>query len=330
MGRNAKRNGKIVPERVLIWWTMKNSVINRLFSCIAVLLAGFITLSDAYAQRARLPLPLERPAAVYDETLSAPLSSGDQGSLVDVLSFNGQIYPPSDLDGRPHPSNTVLFTTRVGAGVDPIQMPGSFMASIIPRPSVPFFVRVYNAPTYEESTFYEDSDVHSPSETVDVAFYPALTATTNAIDDGDADNDGIHNSWERSLGLNMSQPDSDGDGVNDDVESVMGTDPLNANSVVPPFTIGSMGGRTLVADWDLDAPVEEHVPAALRESLSSSISVSSDPYANFIYRLQASDGLPGMWRSVDSGLVGEWPVSLSLPESTNAVQIYRVIMQVKE
>jgi hypothetical protein len=296
----------------------------------AFIACGFVMINDkAAAQTARVPLPLERPGVVYDHTLGSPVSADNGGSLVHVLSYSGAIRPPA-FDGTPHLSNTVLFTTRVGAGVNANEMPGTFITSIIPRPSAPFFVRVYNAPTLDEATFYEDSNIHSPVDTMDVAFYPAMTATTNAIDTGDYDGDGINNSWERALGLNMSQQDTDGDGVSDAMEIAMGTDPLNANSVVPPFELGQAGPGMLVADWDLNTEAEGDAAEVLRRSLNEGVTVSSDPFANFVYLLQSSDGLPGEWHNLKTGLVGEWPAYMSMTESTNAVKFYRVIMQVSE
>ena len=283
----------------------------------------------AGAQNPRLPLPLERPAAVYDHTAIRPLSAEGGGSLVHVLAYNGVIHPPA-TDGTPHPSNTVLYTTHVGVGVDPNELPGAFSTSIIPRPTTMFFVRVYNAPTLEEATFYEDSDLHAPSVSFDVPFHPAMTATTNAIDTRDFSGDGINNSWKRALGLDVYATDTDGDGIDDSVEIAMGTDPLNVSSVVPPFMLGRLDGGTLVADWDLDAAPEGDVPEVLRQSMSEGISVSSDPYANFTYFMQASDNVASGWQSVKTGLVGEWPVYMSMTESTNAVQFYRVIMKIGE
>lgn len=293
----------------------------------SILAAVFFT-TPVPAQTARVPLPLRQTDAVYDQFLAAPLSQ-ERMDLVHVLSATGGVIYPPQMNGQPHPENPVIFTTSIGVGV-PDEMAGCFATSIIPRPKFPFFVRVYNAPTLDEATFYEDSSIHTPADTVDVAFYPTLTATTNAIDTGDYDADGINNSWERALGLNMSQQDTDGDGVNDATEIEMGTDPLNANSVLPPFMLGAGGPYTLVADWDPHATPDYNAPAPLLQSLSSAIQTTSDPYANLIFSLQVADALPGPWYNVTSGMVGDWPAQLEAPETTNSLQYYRLMIRVKE
>lgn len=56
------------------------------------------------------------------------------------------------------------------------------------------------------------------------------TDPTNPADDIDADDDGVDNDTERELGTDPFNPDSDGDGVPDGQEIIEGTDPLNPDS----------------------------------------------------------------------------------------------------
>ncbi len=295
----------------------------------ALVLAG--PVSPAFAQSdnppPRVPLPLERPATVYNQTMTEPLNGEGEGSLVHVLSYNGGIYPPAP-DGSPNPANTILFTTRVGAGVDPLEMPGSFVTAIIPRPVEPFFVRVYNAPTLEASTFYEDSDIHTPSISADVAFYPAMTATTNAIDSADDNSDGINNSWARSLGLSTTAigGDTDGDTWSDWHELAMGTDPKNPDKFIADIAMNMMNGK-VVADWvlpDHDALQvlnALNIPPATREDLDQMF--SGMPFA------LESSRLVGHWTNAMSGEVsvsdqGNWPPEMPMVDGTNTVQFYRL------
>ena len=51
---------------------------------------------------------------------------------------------------------------------------------------------------------------------------------------GDRDNDGVPDDDEAGLGTDPDNPDSDGDGFTDGVEVVAGTNPADANSFIPP------------------------------------------------------------------------------------------------
>jgi hypothetical protein len=68
------------------------------------------------AQVARVPLPLERVAPIFNEW-GAQVA---ERSRVEVISSR---------DSR------VLFATRIGAGVNGSDHPGAFVSSIIPRPT---------------------------------------------------------------------------------------------------------------------------------------------------------------------------------------------------
>ena len=53
-----------------------------------------------------------------------------------------------------------------------------------------------------------------------------MSVTDKPLDDGDADSDGLANSWERSLGSDPNAADSDGDGFGDGAEQLARTDAL--------------------------------------------------------------------------------------------------------
>lgn len=209
------------------------------------MLAWMAATGIASAQQA--PLHAEAPAPVlneYGQALSAP-----EGELLQFLLVNGQAHPPA-ADGAPHPSNTVVFTTRIGHGVsrDPAML-GRFSAAITPRPVGAIFARVFNAPTQEGASFFTDSQALTPPQSR-VVFYPVLNATTNPLDSADDDGDGVHNSWEKSLGSNKSSTDSDGDGVPDGHEFRAGTKLNDASSFLALVRLTPQPGGHLRAEWD--------------------------------------------------------------------------------
>lgn len=211
----------------------------RLISLVCLAVAGV-----ASAQQA--PLHAEAPAPVlneYGQALSAP-----EGALLQFLLVNGQAHPPT-VNGAPHTSNTVVFTTRIGHGVssDPAML-GRFSAAITPRPAGAIFARVFNAPTLEGASFYTDSQAFTPPQ-ARVVFYPILNATTNALDTADDDGDGVHNSWEKSLGSDKNSGDSDGDGVPDGHEFRAGTKLNDASSFLALVRLTTQPGGHLRAEW---------------------------------------------------------------------------------
>ena len=63
--------------------------------------------------------------------------------------------------------------------------------------------------------------------------FPALAllcSTGCMLPGGDADEDGVTNGEEETLGTDPENPDSDGDGLNDGEEVSAGSDPLNQDS----------------------------------------------------------------------------------------------------
>ena len=72
--------------------------------------------------------------------------------------------------------------------------------------------------------------------------------------DNDADNDGLTDDQEAELGTNPNAPDSDGDGLNDGQEVEVGTDPLDADSDDDGLTDGEEVNITETDPNDLASP----------------------------------------------------------------------------
>lgn len=171
------------------------------------------------------------------------------GALVQYLAVNGQVYPP-DSEGRPHPNNPVVFTSQIGNGVRKHpSMAGRFSAAITPRPTQPIFARVFNAPTREAASFYTDSQPFTPRQDFSI-FYLTVNGTTTPLDDADDDGDGVHNSWEKSLGSDPNNPDTDGDGVSDGDEFRAGTDLTDEDSFLAMVRVAPQPNGDLRVQWD--------------------------------------------------------------------------------
>ncbi len=155
-----------------------------------------------------------------------------QGDLVHIyLATDGHRYDPN-VHGEPDPRNILLHATRIGIGaaINEAQ-PGVFSAHLSPRPAggSKIFVRVFNAPSLEQASFYQDSQLFTVSWSVNETFFAVFSAV-EPLDDADDDGDGLHNSWERSYGTNPNMADTDGDGFSDWEELLAGTDPTQADS----------------------------------------------------------------------------------------------------
>jgi hypothetical protein len=183
-----------------------------------------------------------------------------EGALIQILEVNSGIFPP-DTNGVPHPSNPVVLTARIGQGVDP-QLAASGMSSagidkydrsgMTTNPAV-IIARVFNKPTLEDSSFYADSQTftvpHYGTPSYEV-FFAVVTATTNALDTTDADEDGLSRSWEKSYSTDPDNPDSDNDGMLDGHEIQAGTDPLDADSLLIMVHLQPHAGDDLMVTWD--------------------------------------------------------------------------------
>lgn len=181
-----------------------------------------------------------------------------QGAVVQILDVSFGVFPP-DTDGIPHPSNTVVLTTRIGEGVDP-HLPISGMSSgavdaydrTANRTNVFVMARVFNKPTLDESSFYADSQVFNVpfSGAGYKTFFPNIIATTNELDASDADDDGLSRSWEKSYGTDPDSSDTDNDGMIDGHEIRAGTNPLDGDSLLIMVKLQPHTGNNVLLTWD--------------------------------------------------------------------------------
>ena len=276
---------------------------------------------EGRAQSVKMPLPLSIRTPVVDE-FSQPLSGAD-GDLVHVLAYGAGIQPPNPFSGEPHPDNAVLFTSRIGAGmIRTTQRDGRFSTAIIPRPDQPFFVRVYNAPSTAEASFYEDSDIYAPHLLYDTSFEPQLTATTNPINSA-IGVDGLSVSLKESLGLNPYASDSDGDGIDDRDELAVGTNPSDHTDFIPPVFLHTMPGGQVSARMQASPP-----DASMLQMLSAALPDEArmvELYGHMNYLVEHGDLLSGGWTSLLHGAISaSWPPVVNLPDESQSTGFYRI------
>lgn len=176
-----------------------------------------------------------------------------EGDLVQILfASDNTIYPPA-IDGTPNPLNQILKSSRIGNGTVPFNdRPGNFGANLSPRPGSGsrIFVRVFNAPTIEESSFYQDSDLFVVDALKNTPFIATMTPKTDKpLDPSDPDGDGMNNSWEKSRGTDPNRADTDGDGVSDYAEFRLKTDMLDADDFLQFLGLTHLGAGDFKAEW---------------------------------------------------------------------------------
>ena len=157
-------------------------------------------------------------------------------SRVEVrMAGAGSIRPPA-TDGRADPDNPLVTPDSVGGiGMNTTTTHSGLFCMVFPNrlpPGTRIFARAFNAPTIEEATFYADTKlVVAPG-----AGKTSLVLTfgeAQPLDPGDADGDGLNNSWERALGTDgRLTSDYDGDGMTDLEEVQAGTSPTEKNSLL--------------------------------------------------------------------------------------------------
>lgn len=198
---------------------------------------------------------------------SLPYVEGDLVQILRVFTNQAglyQLYPPGTNGLPTNAWNAVIHGDRVGRGLDPLLGPlGRFSTAVttLNRNSLadPIYLvaRVFNAPTLEEATFYQDSLMYNAQNDGTQkysVFIPVFTsnATTKPVDDSDHDGDGLSRSWERSLGSDENNPDTDGDGMPDGPEVRAGTDLQNPDSllVMVQMLPYESGPSDLLMSWD--------------------------------------------------------------------------------
>ncbi|HMO49676.1 MAG TPA: thrombospondin type 3 repeat-containing protein [Kiritimatiellia bacterium] len=174
------------------------------------------------------------------------------GCLVHVYrTADGVVYPPDRL-GTADTRTDLLVASRIGAGVSILRSrTGKFSLVLTPRPAsgTRIFVRVFNAASVEEASFYQDSQVFTVSWSENENFIARFDAGIQPLDDNDDDQDGLHNSWEKSYGTDLNNPDTDGDGFTDTEEVLAGTDPASDACLLKIHTLEHVEGVLWRMAW---------------------------------------------------------------------------------
>ena len=160
--------------------------------------------------------------------------------LVEVRTATDGIIRPPSTNGAAHPYNPLLSAESVGGmGMNAARSDSGVFCMVFPSPpahGAKIFARAYNAPTAAAASFYADSAVCLVSTN-----RSSLTVTFGAakpLDSGDADADGLNNSWEESMGTaDRATADYDGDGMSDLFEMLAGTSATDPGSLLAFQTI---------------------------------------------------------------------------------------------
>lgn len=180
------------------------------------------------------------------------------GALVQIIhSLDGTIYAPNP-DGTPGSANNVVIQTlRIGEGINgALAESGQFGGSLdyfnrSQASSPKIFARVFNQADLADASFYADSSLYEVPTWGDPysRFLADVTATDQPLDTSDADNDGMHASWEKSYGTDPGNPDSDEDGIRDGDEMLAGTDALDDESFLAMVELMPQGARDMMFMW---------------------------------------------------------------------------------
>jgi len=225
-----------------------------------------------------------------------------EGDIVHIyLATNGVIYPPNAL-GVADSRNSLLMESRIGRGSSAKEVnPGTFSIHMTPRPASgsKLFVRVFNAPSGDQTSFYMDSQLFTVSWTADNIFQAEFAAGIKPLDTADNDGDGVNNSWEKSHGTDLENADSDNDGLIDPDELIAGTEPTNSDST---FIVGNL------------QPISSEF---MRLTWKSEV--------GRIYTVEKNEGInSGIFNVVDIVSGNGTDYELIVPGSTNAAVFYRI------
>ncbi len=172
--------------------------------------------------------------------------------LVFILrTANGVIDVPGTNGMPTNSNNEIIFTTGIGKGIDVcLGQTGQFGASIPKYPVGQIFARVFNRDALPSASFYADSQVFNVNPNFPDPFIAHIDQTSNPLDPSDPDGDGLNNSWEKSVGSNGADPDTDGDGVSDGNEFRAGTGITNALSYLALVQLFPQSAGDLMVQWD--------------------------------------------------------------------------------
>ena len=197
-----------------------------------------LTAVGAWGAGIQSPLYVGNIEPVRDEygreMMGSNRSSGAaERSRVEIRTATDGIIRPPSTDGNAHYKNPLLTAESVGGVGMNASRPNSGLFCMVfpnpPAPGTPVFARVFNAPMAKDASFYADSAitfVPVNDSSLTLVFGPA-----KPLDSGDADGDGLNNSWEKSLGIDdRLTSDYDGDGMSDLHEMLAGTAPDDPDS----------------------------------------------------------------------------------------------------
>lgn len=220
---------------------IKSNVSTTGFACALTLL--YVSFSVSLSAQMLTPLQVTVGHSIINEF--GQVIHGDatvppeERPLVQLLWASGGVVQPPEETGHPAAVNPPVDngTSAIGNLVSPTLVGAGIFAAAVanPRPnSGQVFVRVYNAPTIEESLFYADSQMFTLSSANDplIANFGPVTNIISAT--RDTDGDGLPDYWEH---LNFgyataanAHEDLDGDGMTVLQEFIAGTDPNNPSS----------------------------------------------------------------------------------------------------
>ena len=232
-----------------------------------------------------VPLHIGTSTPIKDEfgvnCVGAMTWSSSYCDRVEIFWATNGIFPPS-TDGVPDPRNMPAIggITTMGSltGMD-MTNPGTFATSLAnPRPPAgsKLFVRVFNAPSRKDASFYADSEVitiHTEASYV----YDVTLGTMTPLDSADSDGDGLVNSWEKSLGSDSETADSDGDGMKDGDEFRAGTGVTNDQSFLAVAHVRGDGEHYTEGLRDMTKVVDAVVTWESVSGKSYQIEFSCDP-----------------------------------------------------
>jgi hypothetical protein len=203
--------------------------------------AFFLSVASAWAG-VSMPFYVGNVAPVLDE-YGRPMRGSHRTAeaasrpRVEIrTSTDGIIRPPS-TNGSPHPYNPLLTPTSVGGmGMNTASADSGLFCLVLtnrPAPGTKLFARAFNAPTWAESSFYADTTMATVPTAMNGTSLKMVFGAAKPLDSGDADADGLNNSWEKTLGTDdRAAADYDGDGMLDLHEMLAGTLPTDPGSLL--------------------------------------------------------------------------------------------------